>query len=309
MFNPTEIIFAATNSCNLHCSHCYVSRTTEKLNIQDSIRLLKSCENTPIDKIGFSGGEPFLYPEFLESIIKESIKCDFMFDRIMTNGVWWQNLEELQKSLQNIYDAGYDGKIGLSWDSFHNQDFKKILLFIGEVHKIFGKQSLEIQSVISENDDSTCVEKLAETLDCKIIKNINKKTGHGIIVLQNETIYLPIYRESQCFQAEDKRAWKSKKWFKDDYCEGPGQIFYVHSNGKIAPCCGFANESEQLIIGTIKDSYEQLMENAKNNSMVTICYETGLKKQLKQLKKQKILPPGKTDNLCTICEWISTLSK
>ena len=121
MFNPQEIIFAATNSCNLHCKHCFIDRAPHKLKIQDAIKLLKSCKDSEgacnIEKIGFSGGEPFLYFDFLCEVTKAAVQMDFMFDQIMTNGDWWVDESDLMQRLQTVYNAGYDGRIGLSWGS------------------------------------------------------------------------------------------------------------------------------------------------------------------------------------------------
>ena len=157
-FFPTEIIFSTTNACNLNCPHCFVKKSTEKLDIQKAKDLIEECckfqdsntysSNLPfINKIGFTGGEPFLYKDFLFEITKFAIEKDFLFDQIMTNGCWWKSEEELSQTLQDLYDAGFDGKIGLSWDIFHNQDEEKITTFIEQVHAVFGSDSLVIQTV------------------------------------------------------------------------------------------------------------------------------------------------------------------
>ena len=113
----------------------------ECCNFQDS-------NNFPfINKIGFTGGEPFLYKDFLFEVTKFAIEQDFLFDQIMTNGCWWKSEEELSQTLQTLYDAGFDGKFGVSWDIFHNQDEEKITTFINQVHKVFGPDSLVIQTV------------------------------------------------------------------------------------------------------------------------------------------------------------------
>ena len=132
-FFPTEIIFSTTNACNLNCPHCFVKKSTQKLDVQNAKYLIEECcnfqdsSNFPfINKIGFTGGEPFLYKEFLFEVTKFAIEKDFLFDQIMTNGCWWKTEEELSQTLQDLYDAGFDGKIGLSWDVFHNQDEEKI---------------------------------------------------------------------------------------------------------------------------------------------------------------------------------------
>lgn len=317
-FNPSEIIFSATTACNLKCAHCFVHRDAYKLQLENCINFLESCKNycdsdkneksIQIEKIGFSGGEPFLYPEFLSKLIKYAVEMDFMFDRLMTNGCWWKSQEDLQEKLNLIYDAGFDGKIGLSWDAFHNQDFNQLLIFIREVHKIFGNETIEIQSVIKADDSfEEKINKLAEELNCTITKNISKKNGKGIFLLQNDSIYLPIYREPQTFQWDSEEAWNSKKWFKDDYCQGPGNVLFVHADGNIAPCCGFANEEKELFIGNINQSFEEILLNAENNPMVQNCYNVGLGKIRKSKNVKKLLKLNdlkKTDDLCTFCQFL-----
>ena len=153
MFNPEEIIFATTTACNLHCPHCFVNRNPFNLKAEDAVNFLKSVHDSPdssIEKVGFSGGEPFLRPDFLCEVIKASVDMDFMFDRIMTNGDWWKSEEDLRATLQKIYDAGYDGKIGLSYDTFHAQNEERIATFIQTAWEIFGSDAVEIQSVKNE---------------------------------------------------------------------------------------------------------------------------------------------------------------
>ena len=150
-FTPTEIIFSCTTACNLHCQHCFVNRTPKKIEIESAVKFLAACRGTSIEKIGFSGGEPFLYMDFLCQVTKAAVENDFMFDQIMTNGDWWKDENDLFQKLQTLYDAGYDGKIGLSWDSYHGQNTKRMETFIGAVHKIFGEDAINIQTVDDEN--------------------------------------------------------------------------------------------------------------------------------------------------------------
>lgn len=287
-FNPTEIIFSATTSCNLHCRHCFLNRFPVNLSIQDAINFMKSCKENPdsqIDTIGFSGGEPFLYFDFILKISKAAIEMDFMFDQIMTNGDWWKTKEDLQQTLQKLYDTGYDGKIGLSWDNFHGQNSNRIKTFIDSVQQIFGNDSINIQYVEGE-----------ETSDL------------SYKIISEQFPDLKLFKLPQTFISSDSRAWKSRKWFKEDYCQGPGNIFFIHPDGNIAPCCGFANENPKLFIGNIKESYSAVMKNASQNEMIKICFDTGLSKQRKIIKKQlrqkKQKLPGKSGDICSFCDYI-----
>lgn len=109
-FFPSEIIFSVTENCNLKCGHCYVSRKKNSLDTEKCLKFLETC-TSQIEKIGFTGGEPFLNLDFILKITEFAIKKDFLFDRIMTNGVWWNDENELLKKLSLLYDSGFDGKI------------------------------------------------------------------------------------------------------------------------------------------------------------------------------------------------------
>ena len=283
-FNPTEIIFAATQNCNLHCRHCFVSREPQKLSSEDAIRFMKSAKNSQIYKIGFSGGEPFLHLSFMTDVIKAAVQMEFCFDQIMTNGDWWKTPEELRQTLCQIRDAGYDGKIGLSYDSFHNQDFERNKIFCKTVNDIFDEENLTVQTVIDETLSDQESDLLEKQLD----------------ILYKDYI-ADIFIIPQTFLSENPKAWKSKKWFKEDFCQGPGQILFVHSSGNIAPCCGFANENPTLFIGNIKEhDFQKVIENAASSKLVQICYTKGLSSLTKKAKKIGI--KGKTSEICTFCD-------
>ena len=303
MFCPTEIIFAATTACNLHCPHCFVNREPHQLKTEDALAFLKSAhesEFSQIEKIGFSGGEPFLRTDFLEEIIKSSIEYDFMFDRIMTNGDWWKTEQDLRATLRKIYDAGYDGKIGVSYDTFHAQSEERIATFIQTAWKIFGGDSVEIQSVLPIGEK---LRSLAKRLNLTYEENLSK-SGLGIATLTRDEIFLPAYIQTESYQANDSRAFKDKTWFKDDFCESMGQILFVHATGDIAPCCGFANENKALFIGKITDTFDTVLQKSRENNMVSLCFEKGLSSEIKRLQKEGKLPAGKTSDICTFCDFL-----
>lgn len=319
-FNPEEIIFCPTSLCNLKCGHCFVQQKNCSLNIDDALEFLENCtKKNPEIKIGFSGGEPFLSLEFLQKICTLAVDKGLMFDRLMTNGVWWKTEEDLEKKLQTVFDSGFDGKIGLSYDRFHNQDIEKIHLFISKCHQIFNdKNCVEILSVVDSADikkDSEDFENNIRTLMKKtgftdLSKSIDRKTGTGsIFISDDDGNVMTIYRFAQSFIPQKEIKLDDKKWFPEDYCQSTGNVLYVHADGNIAPCCGFANECPELFIGTIKDSYETLMKSAEKNSMVNICYNYGLLKKSLELQKEKILPKGKCNDMCKMCWWLCRYCK
>lgn len=318
MFFPTEIIFSPTSQCNLKCQHCYVNRNPVRLETSDAVKFIQSAkqnEECTVEKIGFSGGEPFLHQDFLESVIKESVNQGFMFDKIMTNGVWWKTEKELSESLRRIYDAGFDGKIGLSWDYFHAQEYEKIKTFVKKTLKTFGEESLEIQSVVPyerkdalfvRRDDNRIIreiKRLARDLNLSVKNYTNFFSKRGMILLEGKKALIHVYRTPQSFPCSDGRGWKSRKWFKEDFCANLGQILYIHPDGKIAPCCGFANEDKKLIIGNIRQTYDEVVLNAEVNPMIKLCFETGLLSLAEKLERNGKLS-RKTDDNCTFCDYV-----
>lgn len=291
-FLPDQIIFSCTTACNLHCEHCFVDRTPKKLEVSQAVTFLRDCaQSGKIQKIGFSGGEPFLYMDFLLALTKEAVSLDLLFDQIMTNGDWWHNEQELYDTLQDLYNAGYDGKIGLSWDKYHGQTPQRMQTFISDVQQIFGSQSIIIQTVEGGSLP------LGRT-------SLRPTPSAG-----DTPATPPVYTLPRTYTSQDPRAWQSSCWFREDYCQSPGNILYVHADGNIAPCCGFANENSALFIGKITDNFETILANAEQNTMVQRCFTEGLshyrrhdlKKQLRACGKKL---PGKTSDICSFCDYV-----
>ena len=61
---------------------------TDRLDIPTALRFLEDAHAEGIATLGLTGGEPFLYPEFVHVICKRAEELGFRFDKIMTNGVW-----------------------------------------------------------------------------------------------------------------------------------------------------------------------------------------------------------------------------
>lgn len=60
-----------TQACDLHCRHCYDRSSRSSMSLEQGIRILddvrKFCRNKYVRKaVSFTGGNPFLYPHFLD---------------------------------------------------------------------------------------------------------------------------------------------------------------------------------------------------------------------------------------------------
>src|SRR5271166_1425118 len=72
-FRPNYLSFAGTYQCNLSCPHCCVPiEWTDQLDIGVALRFLEEAHAYGIGILGFTGGEPFLYPEFVLALCKRA---------------------------------------------------------------------------------------------------------------------------------------------------------------------------------------------------------------------------------------------
>lgn len=315
MFKPEEIIFAPTAECNLACAHCRVERIPQRLSAEDAVAFLKSCRPHGIEKVGFSGGEPFLRPDFLCDVSRAAVELDMVFDRLMTNGVWFDSQTDLDETLTALRASGFDGTFGVSVDSYHAQDLRKLALFFGAIFAVWGrKDCCEIIAVTTP--EGAAPKDMLETLAGRLGGRLLLEDGEPFSIVNDaflerrdeeagasETMMINIIRVPYSAAAEED-AWGAAAWFEDDFCRGPGNVFYVHPDGRVAVCCGFANENPQLIIGDIRtDGYETLMRRAAENPMVKACYEAGLATARARLETRGYRFPGKTGDPCFFCDY------
>src|SRR5215211_626946 len=107
-FRPNYLSFAGTYQCNLACAHCCVPiEWPDRLDIPAALRFLEDADACGIGTLGFTGGEPFLYPEFVHALTRRAAELGFRFDKVMTNGVWFEDEAQLQRLLTALRDAGF----------------------------------------------------------------------------------------------------------------------------------------------------------------------------------------------------------
>jgi len=291
-FQPTEVLFSPTADCNLDCPHCTTKKSHQKLSIKVAGDFLSGCCKTGVKRVGFTGGEPFLNPEFLYSITRRAVEEGMLFDRITTNGVWYKNKAELKSVLERLRASGYDGDICVSVDAFHRQSLKKLALFV------------EIAALVWNRPDIVSIAFVGKALESatrKKLKHLARLVSKGVMLKKIKIDISPIGKASRF-----RTPW-GKKWFKDDYCAGPGNTLFVLPSGDVKPCCGYATDSDRLTIGNIRrDSASDIIERAGNDHFITAVFGAGLGKIRINMEKSGFKFPRKTDNHCFFCHYLLT---
>ncbi len=308
-FRPNYLSFAGTYQCNLSCPHCCVPiEWPDRLDIGVALRFLEDAHAYGIETLGFTGGEPFLYPEFVDALCRRGAELGFRFDKIMTNGVWFRDRAHLVGVLTELSDAGFSGKLGLSVDKFHGVHTDKAAAFCLAARHIFDRDSIVSLSYASRrpNQGLEPVHALAAALDAVVEWS---ETLHRYLLVSPElTMTLNWNHLAPVERAERFTGGWDGTWFEEDYCEGPGQALIVNPKGEVKPCCGFASDLDQLTIGNIyQDSVAEVVRKARRHPYVGKVFREGLTAIREEiLARDPEALPGATSNHCYFCWHVLT---
>jgi hypothetical protein len=316
-FRPNYLSFAGTYQCNLACPHCCVPiEWPDRLDIGVALRFLEDAWRSGIRTLGFTGGEPFLYVEFLLAITHRAAERGFQFDRIMTNGVWFQDATHLERTFRDLADAGFTGKLGLSVDKFHHAPatgrqppgVEELVLFCRTARRVFDRDDIISLSYASRHPAQGLepAHQLARELHAVI--EWSDLLHRYLLVAPDLTMTLNWNHLAPVERAEHfEGAWDGE-WFEEDYCEGPGQALIVTPKGDVKPCCGYASDLDQLTIGNINtDTVEAILQRARNHPYVGKVFREGLTSVRDQvLASNPDALPGATSNHCFFCWYVLT---
>ncbi|MBI3411200.1 MAG: radical SAM protein [Planctomycetes bacterium] len=303
-FRPNYVSFAGTYQCNLTCPHCCVPiEWPDRLEIPVATRFLEDAHRYGIELLGFTGGEPFLYPEFLIALTRRGAQMGFRFDKLVTNGVWFDSPRHLTKVLRDLHEAGFTGKLGLSVDKFHGHRTADLALFCRTAQRVFGRDNILSISYASRHPDQGLqpVRHLADELGA--VTEWSEMLGRYLLVAPRLTMTLNWNHLAPVERAERLEGGWDGQWFEEDYCEGPGQALIVNPKGEVKPCCGFASDLDQLTIGNIHaDTVARIVRRARAHPYVGLLFRKGLTAIRDDiLARDPAALPDATTNHCFFC--------
>jgi pyruvate-formate lyase-activating enzyme len=308
-FRPNYLSFAGTYQCNLTCPHCCVPiEWPDRLDIAPALRFLEDAHAYGIRILGFTGGEPFLYPEFVHVLCRRAAVLGFRFDKIMTNGVWYEDHHQLQSGLGGLAAAGFSGKLGLSVDKFHGVQTARLAGFCRTARRVFQRDNIVSLSYASRSPGQGLepVYKLAQELDGEVAWS--DLLNRYLLVAPECTMTLNWNHLAPVERAEKLTGAWDGTWFVEDYCEGPGQALIVNPRGQVKPCCGFASDLDQLTIGNIHtDTVARIVRRARRHPYVGKVFREGLSAIRDEiLARDPDSLPGATSNHCYFCWHVLT---
>ncbi len=306
-FRPNYLSFAGTYQCNLTCPHCCVPiEWTDRLDVPTALRFLESAHDYGIDTLGFTGGEPFLYPEFLFALCRRAAELGFRFDKVMTNGVWFRDGAHLDGVLTELAASGFSGKLGLSVDKFHGAHTERAAEFCRAAGRAFARDTIVSLSYASRHPDQGLepARRLAGALGAVV--EWSGVLRRYLLVAPDLTMTLNWNHLAPVERAERfSGAWDGV-WFEEDYCEGPGQALIVNPKGEVKPCCGFASDLDQLTVGNVhRDTAAQVVRRARRHPYVGKVFREGLTAIRDEiLRRDPGTLPAATSNHCYFCWYV-----
>jgi hypothetical protein len=278
----------------------------DRLDIGVALRFLEDAHAYGIRTLGLTGGEPFLYPEFVHRICRRAAELGFRFDKIMTNGLWYRDEPHLETVLAELRDTGYGGKIGLSVDKFHGMEAGRLAVFCRTVRRVFDRDSILSLSYASRAPDQGLepVRALAAALNAVI--DWSDLLRRYLLVAPDLTMTLNWNHLAPVERAERFQGGWDGSWFVEDYCEGPGQALIVNPRGEVKPCCGFASDLDALTIGNIHtDTVAAIVRRARRHPYVGKVFREGLTAIRDAVRaRHPDALPGATSNHCFFCWYV-----
>lgn len=300
-------MLAPTYRCALKCPHCPVPQWQgPELDVDVAQKFLAACHRQGIRELAITGGEPFLVQDFLVRVLGGAAGMGFCFDKIMTSGVWAKNAAEVRTRLEPLLKAGYDGKFCLSVDAYHRVATRRLVTFIEEAADITGRGDICSLAYTSLSPTSGLepIRAIAEALDMRLTGSLRQGTAH---LLSPYLCLRLVYNHLSPVDNAGKLAsgWDGK-WFKEDWCAGPGQTLYINPKGEVKPCCGLANDLDSLTIGDIaQHSVSELVRRGRAHPLVGTIFRQGLTAVRDAiLARNPAAFPGKTSDHCFFCWYV-----
>ena len=178
---PRQVSIALTNACDLSCTHCYASKQKAILDFDLLTTWLRTLDLNGCMGVGFGGGEPTLYPKFIE-LCEYATNETGLAVTLTTHG---HRLDEafLNKLSGNVHFArvSMDG-VGSTYEDIRGRSFdelvKKIKLLKETVP--FGVNYVVNAATIGDLDEAAQIADYLGASELLLLPEVPVGRGKGI---------------------------------------------------------------------------------------------------------------------------------
>ncbi len=248
------------STCNASCDICSVKCSPtrkEELDVEKLRDFIESCQNTTIQNVSFTGGEPFMRYDALCELVSYTCECG-LNSSVVTNGYWAVDEKATWEKLNRLKQTGL-GRINISYDSHHakfvsHENINRIikvserigLPYIVAVTKL---RNEKVEEIISRFDpDIICLNLMIS--NCQPVGSAREN-----------------YNEE-----EFSRPIRTEKM----RCPYDG-VVTIYYDGRIFPCCSHYVFETNLSVGRYdKMNMQEVLHHIKNNSLLYILRNDGI---------------------------------
>lgn len=234
--------FLITNRCNAACDICCLQCSPENTEVMDISVIKRYLDEAKalgdVEEIGFSGGEPFLYPELLVEAARYTHDVCGLPVSVVTNGFWGANPEKGKKLIAELVQSGVRS-VRISADR-HHQEYVPAEAVKNAINIAFMAGVLKEITIMDTRDQRGLAETI-EALRPEIYKSkiayyplvlTDRVRSNPAVKLTDENIFHQFPRD-KCFCADMRGA-------------------QINSDGWIYACCSqFAFDIPRLRLGRV----------------------------------------------------------
>lgn len=172
---PGQLVIQLTDHCNASCPQCGMRRNTHfrrsLLSVEEGKRIIDHAADSGVSSLSFTGGEPFLFPEQLITLIIHASEAGIPYIRTGTNGFLFMNPDrpDFHGRVSSLAERLANTRLYTFWisiDSFVPEQHEKLrglpgvikgiekALPIFHAHGIYPSANLGITRNIAGHQDS-----------------------------------------------------------------------------------------------------------------------------------------------------------
>lgn len=276
-----------TYHCNIRCRHCYndsgPDRRRDRLDLQHMLSLVRDMPGAGIPGLNLTGGEPFLYPDDVLSLVREARRRGVTTIRIFTNGFWARSADAATQTLLQLQQAGFGASptdlLKVSAGSFHREFLGDDLIArIADAHFAIFRRPIEADIEIDPSGDDrskpvTYWTAAAGTRAAVVIRDVSA-VGRGLEVAGDG--------------GDGGRT----------PCRLIDQLA-VEPDGAVRPCCGLnAQNSGVRIANAQQQSLREMVKRMQNDPLLQVVATTPMREVFTLVGKTA---PA-TGRMCELCQ-------
>ena len=273
MNDPFRVGLLLTERCNIACAHCWLEPPPDGADMPlDKAKsyIDQASEIPTVEWISFTGGEPFLLPGLLDTLVGY-VSGKWLRSECVTNCSWADTLEKAEESLRALKGSGLD-VLNVSADDFHQRFVP--LDYVGNCFE--AAKRLGLRTVImsaARRGGNLRLSEIVRSMGSEEIKIMGdgKPPGeHSAIAV--ESGFIPVGRGAELPREE---------WLiGDSPTEGPCRLVLrdigVNPYGELLACCSAASVLERGHLGNVVETgLRELLADAWDQPLFRILAEHG----------------------------------